>query len=128
MIIVGLSDHCVHAGMPYLQLDSRPPSCPELVDGSVGISSGSSSLRYRAMAASLYDTAQRATLEFVPWHIPWHCLHQSAVCGQMNVWPSMPMYVVSYGVTKVVGTWYWCDGVWIGFKPDGELFATDWLA
>ena len=85
-------------------------------------------LRCRTMAASPYGTARGRALDIVPWHIPWHWLHQSAVCEQMNVWPSMPMYVVSYGVATVVGTWYWCDGVWIGFKHDGELLATDWLA
>ena len=80
------------------------------------------------MAASPYDTVRERALDIVPWHMPWHWLHQSAVCEQMNVWPSMPMYIVRNDVTTAVGTWYWCDGVWIGFKLNGELLATDWLA
>ena len=79
------------------------------------------------MAVSPHDTVRERSLDIVPWHMPWHWLHQSAVCEQMNVWPSMPMYIVSDGVTKAIGTWNWCDGVWIGFELNGELLATDWL-
>ena len=70
------------------------------------------------MAASPNDTAPERAFVTAPWQVPLHCLHQSAVCHQMNVWPSVPMYVVGNGVAMTVGTWYWCDGVWIGFKHD----------
>ena len=79
----------------------------------------------------------------VPFNAPWHWaapevpegtladidMQQSAVCQSLNVWPSVPMYVVMDGVARVVGTWYWCYDVWIGFNRSGQLgTVTDWLA
>ena len=55
---------------------------------------------------------------------------QSAVCADLNVWPSMPMYAHCHNQEIVcVGTWYWCDDVWVGYyqRGPGEE-PTDWLA
>ena len=88
------------------------------------------------------DVRWRA-LGAVPWHAPWHGavpdapdrtvadidMQQSAVCQPLNVWPSVPMHDVRDGVATVVGTWYWCYGVWLGFHRRGQLgTVTDWLA
>ena len=57
-------------------------------------------------------------------------MYQSAVCAELNVWPCMPMCAQRHNQELVVvGTWYWCDGVWIGYyqRGPGEE-PTDWLA
>ena len=77
----------------------------------------------------------------MPFNVPWHwaapevpavvdCdMQQSAVCESLNVWPSVLMYDVMDDAATVVGTWYWCDDVWIGFRRSGQLgTVTDWLA
>ena len=56
-------------------------------------------------------------------------MYQSAVCEDMNVWPCMPMFNIHNGVATLVGTWYWCDDVWIGYHRRGPLGEpTEWLA
>ena len=57
-------------------------------------------------------------------------MYQSAVCAELNVWPSMPMHAQRHNQELVVvGTWYWCDGVWIGYYQRGPGEGpTDWLA
>ena len=56
-------------------------------------------------------------------------MYQSAVCAELNVWPSMPMHVQRNNQLVAVGTWYWCDDVWIGYHGRGQLgLPTDWLA
>ena len=75
----------------------------------------------------------RPMMRCAAWHLAapdatmaYNTLQQSAVCHDLNVWPSMPMFVIKGGVAKTVGTWYWCDGVWIGHAWTAR--ATEWLA
>ena len=57
-------------------------------------------------------------------------MYQSAVCADLNVWPCAPMYAYcNYRQFAVVGTWYWCDDVWIGYHRRGPVgVPTHWLA